>query len=177
MLSTSISAGMCVLVCSHDGLREMATPLLAELALRGKVLVIDGGNRLQAYPLARALRERTTRLDLLSQRLLIRRAFTAYQMLTLLENTSALSSPLVILDLLVTFYDETLAAGPARWLIQRCLQEIDRLQNHAPVFILLISSPTSQRRFLQEMVCKKADMLFIEPRTSSFFVQPSLFKG
>jgi len=177
MLSTSISAGICVLVGSRDRLSDAATALLAELALRGKVLVIDGGNRLQAYSLARALRERTTRLDLLSQRLLIRRAFTAYQMLTLLESTPALTSPLVILDLLATFYDETLAVGSARWLIQRCLQQIDRLQNHAPVFILLISSPTSQRRFLQEMVCKKADTLFVEPQTSSSFVQPSLFKG
>lgn len=166
---------MCVVVCSRDGLREMATPLLAELALRGKVLVIDGGNRLQAYPLARALRERTTRLDLLSQRLLIRRAFTAYQMLALLESTPVLSSPLVILDLLATFYDETLAVGLARWLIQRCLQEINRLQNQTPVFILLISSPTSQRRFLQEMVCDKADTLFFEPHKSSSFVQSSLF--
>lgn len=162
---------------SHDWLSDAATSLLAELALRGKVLVIDGGNCLQVYPLARALRERTTHLDLLSRWLLIRRAFTAYQMLTLLESTPAFSSPLVILDLLAAFYDETLAIGSARWLIQRCLQEITRLQNHAPVFILLISSPTSQRRFLQEMMCHKADTLFVEPQKSSSFVQPALFKG
>jgi hypothetical protein len=56
ILSTSVSAGMCVLVCSRERVEDKATHLLAELALRGKVLVIDGGNRLQAYPLERALR-------------------------------------------------------------------------------------------------------------------------
>ncbi|GIV65310.1 MAG: hypothetical protein KatS3mg046_570 [Bellilinea sp.] len=166
---------MCVLVCSRERVEDKATHLLAELVLRGKVLVIDGGNRLQAYPLARALRERTTRLDLFSQQVLIRRAFTAYQMLALLESAPPAAFPLVILDPLATFYDETLAAGQARWLVQRCLQEIERLKRAAPVFLLLRTCPLPQRRFLQDMVCRQADTLFYEQEETTSFVQPALF--
>ncbi|GIV66991.1 MAG: hypothetical protein KatS3mg047_1384 [Bellilinea sp.] len=166
---------MCVLVCSRERVGDAATRLLAELALRGKVLVIDGGNCFQAYPLARALRERTTSLDLLSQRVLIRRAFTAYQMLALLESTPLAALPVVILDLLVTFYDETLPAGQARWLVQRCLQEIERLKGAAPVFLLLRTCLLPQRRFLHEMVYQKADTLFYEQEKPTSFAQPALF--
>jgi hypothetical protein len=154
---------------------DMATRLLVELALRGTVLVMDGGNRLQAYPLARALRERTTHIHLLSRRVLVRRAFTAYQMLALLESAPAAAFPLVILDPLATFYDETLAPAPARWLVQRCLQEVERLKQAAPVFILLGRCPSPARRFLHDMVCQKADALFFEAEESSGAVQPTLF--
>lgn len=175
MLATSFSTGMCVLVCSRHTVGEAATRLLTELALRGKVLVMDGGNRLQAYPLARALRERTTRIDLLGQRVLIRRAFTAYQMLALLESAPADSLPVVVLDPLATFYDETLAIPPARRLLQRCLQQVERLRKSASVFLLLAAVPSPQRRFLQEMVCQKADVLFFEEEKPPGFSQPALF--
>ncbi|GIV65363.1 MAG: hypothetical protein KatS3mg046_623 [Bellilinea sp.] len=166
---------MCVLVCSRERVGDAATHLLVELALRGEALAIDGGNRLQAYPLARALRERTNRFDFFCQRVLIRRAFTAYQLLALLESLPLLTSPLVILDPLASFYDETLPVGQARWLVQRCLQEIERLKRAAPVFLLLRTCPLPQRRFLQDMVCRQADTLFYEHEEITSFVQPALF--
>lgn len=175
MLFTSVSLGLCVLVCERQTAGDAATRLLVELALRGEALAIDGGNLLQAYPLARALRERTNRFDLFCQRVRIRRAFTAYQMLALLESLPLLTSPLVILDPLASFYDETLPVGQARWLAQRCLGEVERLKQAAPVFILLRTCPSPQRRFLHEMVCHRADTLFFEPEKTSSFVQPSLF--
>ncbi len=175
ILLPSASGGLCVLVCAPQRVGESATRLLAELALRGRVLVIDGGNCLQAYPLARALRERSSRLDLLSQQVLIRRAFTAYQMLALLESAPPAAFPLVMLDPLVTFYDETLAVGQARWLVQRCLREVERLKKVAPLFILLRTCPSPQRRFLQEMICRKADTLFFEEEEKSSPAQPTLF--
>lgn len=175
MLLPAVSGGLCVVVGERQRLGDTATRLLVELALRGTVLVMDGGNRLQAYPLARALRERTTRLHLLSQRVLVRRAFTAYQMLALLESAPAAALPLVILDPLATFYDETLAPAAARWLAQRCLQEVERLKQAAPVFILLGRCPSPERRFLHKMVCQKADTLFCELEELSGALQPPLF--
>ena len=61
--------------------------ITAQLALRGEVTVLDGGNRFQAYPVAHLIRRQTPDVRAAAERLFIRRAFTCYQMLALLENT------------------------------------------------------------------------------------------
>ena len=74
-------------------------------ALRGPVTVLDGGNRFNAYLVARGARGQTELLE----RITVSRAFTCYQMLTLLETTHPLPRPILILDLLNTYYDESVS--------------------------------------------------------------------
>lgn len=175
MLSLYESVGTCVLLCAPQRIGDAATRLLAELALRSMVQVLDGGNRLQAYPLTRALRARSVQVNTLSQRVLIRRAFTAYQMLALLESVPTAPIPCVILDPLAAFYDETLPIGQARLLAQRCLQQVERLKKAAPVFIFLTPAPCPQRAFLPAMICEKTDALFLEQEEARVASQLALF--
>jgi hypothetical protein len=110
--------------------REMRTPLLtgiARLAERGPLTVLDGGNRFNAYTVARAARGRTELLE----RITLSRAFTCYQMLTLLETTPALPIPILALDLLNTFYDESVRVNERRRLLGSCITHLDRLSRPA----------------------------------------------
>jgi len=87
-------------------------PALGPQAQAGEhagVHVLDGGNRFNGYTLARAACGRQEILN----RITVARAFTCFQMLALLESTPASDGPFVILDLLRTFYDESVQAGNA----------------------------------------------------------------
>jgi hypothetical protein len=110
--------------------RGMHTPLLSNLfrlAERGPLIVLDGGNRFNAYLVARGAHGRTELLE----RITLSRAFTCYQMLTLLETTHSLPIPILALDLLNTFYDESVRVNERRRLLERCITHLDRLSRPA----------------------------------------------
>ncbi len=65
------------------------------------------------------------------ERITVSRAFTCYQVLSLLESTPATSSPFVVLDLLNTFYDESVQAGERKRLLRGCLDHLHRLERAA----------------------------------------------
>jgi hypothetical protein len=99
---------------------------LAYLSAQDKptIHVLDGGNRFDGYALARAARGRTEVLN----RITVARAFTCHQMLALLESTPASDGPFIILDLLRTFYDESVQAGERKRLLRGCLAQMQRLE-------------------------------------------------
>jgi hypothetical protein len=123
------------------GPRSLNTALLTAIARLGEggpVRVLDGGNRFNAYVVARAARGQPEVLN----RITVSRAFTCYQVLSLLESTPAIQvSPappargtdqqaplrLVALDLLNTFYDESVRVGERLRLLQACILHLERL--------------------------------------------------
>ncbi|HVM72866.1 MAG TPA: hypothetical protein VMT91_13975 [Anaerolineales bacterium] len=97
---------------------------IARFAGSGRVTVLDGGNRFNAYTVARAARGRS---DVLA-RIHVARAFTCFQALALLEGTPADSGPFVLLDLLRTFYDESVPPAERKRLLRLCLAQLRRLE-------------------------------------------------
>ena len=95
-----------------------------QVAERAGVRVLDGGNRFNAYTLARAAHGRP---EILNQ-IKVARAFTCYQVLALLESTPASDGPFVILDLLRTFYDESVQARERQRLLRACIAQMQRLE-------------------------------------------------
>jgi hypothetical protein len=69
------------------------------------------------------------------ERIQLARAFTCYQMVALLKQTTARPVPTLVLDLLSTFYDESVPAVESRRLLQACILQLQRLNNRAPVAI------------------------------------------
>jgi len=136
--------GWALLMMPHGGTPELLVAA-ARLAERGPVTILDGGNRCNAYTLARAARGRA---DVL-MRIHISRAFTCYQMAALLEETPGGSSPIILLDMLATFYDENVPAIERRRLLNGCLGEIRRLGGRAIVVVSAgrakVPSPESDR--------------------------------
>jgi hypothetical protein len=112
------------------GPHSINTTLLNAIARLGEndpVRILDGGNRFNAYTVSRAARGRPEVLN----RITVSRAFTCYQVLSLLESTPAISVPFVALDLLNTFYDESVQTGERKRLLRACIGQLERLKTWA----------------------------------------------
>jgi hypothetical protein len=166
--------GLIVASFAH-GLREQAARLAAELVILGPLTALDGGNCFPFYRFARLVRARTQESAAAAQRLFIRRAFTCYQMLALLESTPALPQPYLILDPLATFYDEQVPEWEVARLTEACIVQAKRLAFHAPVILLLASPRLPQRAHLLERLCLQADQTFAFDEPAPAAVQPALF--
>ena len=171
----TLRTGALIVVCAPQAAREPVALLSAELALRGPLTILDGGNRFQPYRVAQLLRQQTAQVDSAAKRLFIRRAFTCYQMLALLEDTPALKQPYIILDLLATFYDEHVNEREARRLLDKCLFEVERLVQFAPLVITLAPALVAERAFLVEMVCARAERVLMQETPLARPYQPVLF--
>lgn len=113
--------------------------LIARLAYRGPLRLLDGGNRFDLYKcstaIARLLGSGNAALPHLLERIQLARAFTCYQMITLLKQTPLQAAPTLVLDLLSTFYDESVSDLESQRLLQTCILELQRLNRLAPVAI------------------------------------------
>lgn len=164
-----------IVVSPHHAAREQVAALSAELALRGPVTVLDGGNCFPFYRFARLIRAGNLEGAAAVNRLFIRRAFTCYQMLALLESTPAFDQPYLVLDLLATFYDEQIPEREVRRLLNACLLQVNRLCVTAPVMISLSPPSMAERAFLVEQVCQRADRSLLLDEAKPEFIQPALF--
>ena len=133
-LTVPLTNQLLLLVAPHAAAALMLE-LAARLALAGPVRVLDGGNRFNVYPLARALRRRTYALDAALARIHLARAFTCYQLAGMLAEMPGDGRPTLVLDLLATFYDENVSLAEAQRLLQGCVPHLQRLCQHAPVVV------------------------------------------
>ena len=145
---------------------------IARMGAGGAVRVLDGGNRFNAYPVARAVKGRADVLN----RITVSRAFTCYQVLSLLESTPAIqavpqpdiSFRLVALDLLNTFYDEAVRPPERRQLLRACLAQLERLAVNAGA--ISVHPPAVGSPVAVELL----QMLAASPAVETFFVQEEL---
>jgi hypothetical protein len=173
-----LQTGKLIVVYAPHAAREESAMLAAELALRGPVTVLDGGNRFIPYRVAQLLRRKTVDVHAASQRLFIRRAFTCYEMNSLLADTPTLGQPYLILDLLNTFYDDHVPTHEVCRLVKLCLGQLHRLRSSAPVVVTLAPPLVEERAFLITHVCEMADEVLtvdipVSPITQ--LTQPALF--
>jgi hypothetical protein len=170
-----LKTGKLIVLYAPDAARTESMTLIAELGLRGAVTILDGGNRYQPYQVAKLLRRKTANISTAANRLFSQRAFTCYEMNTLLGSTPSLLQPYVILDLLNTFYDDHVPCREARRLLDICLNQIQRLVLSGPVVVTLAPPLAEERGFLFEQVCRKADEVLIKETPVCQPIQPTLF--
>lgn len=130
--------GRLLALVTPQGSSDIILTLAARLAARGPVHVLDGGNRFNAYGLARSLR-RTMGSNLIPvlERVRVARAFTCYQMEALLAEAPGGSQPTLVINLLDTFYDESAPRLDRRRLVRACLKHLQRLSRQAVVVVSL----------------------------------------
>jgi len=118
--------------------------LLAALTLvaaRGQpVRVFDGGNRFDGYFIARLARRLSSDPHAVLERVHLSRAFTCFQLAQLIENAPAGDGPqapevLFVLDLLSTFYDESVPLRDAERLLSKTIAHLKRLAAGGPVIV------------------------------------------
>jgi len=170
-----LKTGKLIVVYAPDAARTESMTLIAELGLRGAVTILDGGNRYRPYQVATFLRRKTVDISSAANRLFSRRAFTCYEMNTLLSSTPSLKQPCLILDLLKTFYDDHVSIHEADQLLKSCLGQIQRLVISGPVVVTLAPPLAKERSLLLEQVCAQADEVLIKEAPATEFIQPTLF--
>jgi hypothetical protein len=128
---------------AHTPTRTLLMALTA-LATQGHTLrVFDGGNRFDGYFVARMARRfmvNTAVQDPIDphailNRIRLSRAFTCFQMADLIENTPISPEPLFILDLLNTFYDESVPLRDTKRLLSITIAHLKRLASTGPVIV------------------------------------------
>jgi len=123
-----------LVVASHAA-RSHMLDLIARLALRGPVRVLDAGNQCNVYPIAQRLRRSTPDVNDALRRIQLQRAFTCYQVAALLVETGPSATPTLVLDFLATFYDQDVKLPEASDLLRGCLRHLQRLAEQAPVLV------------------------------------------
>jgi hypothetical protein len=124
-----------LVIAPHRAQRQMMTLLTARLALTGRVRLVDAGNCFDGYGLARQLRQQTSYWQPALERVSVARAFTCYQVETLLSELVSDLSPVLVLNLLDTFYDENVKLAERLRLLEVSLGELRRLGRAASVAV------------------------------------------
>lgn len=136
-----ITRGQLSVVLAHERAALHLPGLIARFALRAPLLVVDAGNCFEAYKIAREVRRATPDLQAVLQRIQLARAFTCYQVLALLQDIPVGTAPVLALDLLSTFYDESVHLGERQRLLRLCAQALQRLSRQAPVGVFTYLRP------------------------------------
>lgn len=142
-LTLPLSNQLLVLTAPHAA-AAMLLELAARLSLSGELRVLDAGNRFNVYPVARTIRRYTAELSAALARIQLARAFTCYQAAAMLAELPTDARPLLVLDLLATFYDESVSLPESQRLLQACLVHLQRLSRSAPVVVS--AKPPAPRR-------------------------------
>ena len=133
-----------LLVAPPSFQRKAAIMFIAELAQTGPVRVLDGGNRLDVLSLNRELRRKDLLLYTALERVRIARAFTCYQMTTLLEQPAPGGIPTLVLNLLTTFQDENAPLLERLRLLETSLYHLQKNARHSPVLLILHPQPAEE---------------------------------
>ena len=166
MLSLQPQPGQLIVLVGGSDLQRVMLSTIADLALTGPVQVVDGGNRFDAFYVARQLRRRTVEVEAALHRIHIARPFTCYQVVALFEQTKTLVTPHIIFDLLNTFYDESVTLAESGRLLRLVLQHLERLRGTVPIVITVRPPPAdlSPRRRLLHLVVDLADQVIVQER-------------
>ena len=152
------------------GGREAASRLLelsARLALIGPLLLLDCGNRANPLPIARELRRLTPDPVGALGNIQAARAFTCYQVVVLIEQLEQrvpVQQPVIIFDLLASFYDESVDYREGLRLLEHALDCLAHVRSTAPLLVSarppLADFP--ERKTFVEMLLRISDRYWIE---------------
>jgi hypothetical protein len=142
--------------------RETMLDSTAVLALRGPVCVLDAGNRFDPYRVTRAIRRQTAQMDQTLGRIYVARAFTCYQVITLLHETPATPMPHLVFDLLATFYDQAVSYAESYRLLQIAARHLLRLRRQAPVIVGVRPTPKGRQAGLLHLLQQTADIILLQ---------------
>lgn len=168
-----LDAGFWKLLLAPKSLRSQILAFVARLAECAPLLVLDGGNQFNAYRVARAVRGCPEILNGIK----ISRAFTCYQMLTMLDGLNPQRETIVLLDFLATFFDESASFADRSRLLTMSLAHIRRLSltNGLLVSIHPPAIPSAESDSLIAQLTREADGVWMPEPSANLISQPALF--
>jgi hypothetical protein len=112
-----------------------ANDLVIQCALSDSVWIFDAGNCFDPYQIIRQIRRQTPLVKSILERIQVARAFTCFQVVSLLEQTQISEGSVFILRLLTTFADEMVPLKDRLRLLSQVDDQIKRLSYCAPVTV------------------------------------------
>lgn len=165
-LSGPMPAKMYLMLGQH-AVTDKMLQLIATLGLKGRLTILDCGNRSNMYAVAKLIRPYTNDPVGVLNHIRLSRAFTCIQVLAMLESVvvNAPEEPLIVLDLLATFLDEDVALEDAQRLLTRSIACLHQLSLSAPVVISGRPLPpiANTRQVLLDQLAKNVDRVWEEP--------------
>mgnify|MGYP000981568085 CR=1 FL=1 len=139
----------------HAG-ADLMLDLAARLSVNGFLYLLDCGNRSNMYRVAKTLHTLTNDPVTKLKNIRLSRAFTCYQVTALLEKlvSGTERAPVLVLDLLTTFMDESVQPAESRMLFDRTLENLLQLSQSMPVVVSakpLLSISSSRFGLLEEL--------------------------
>jgi hypothetical protein len=124
----------------HGRLLTLAAELAAQQGEHSSLLVLDGGNCFNVYPVAQSLRRYTADVARSLKRIQVARAFTCFEMACLIQRTNwtvhaVQPNAILVLDMLSTFRDENVPLNERQRLLQSCLPDLRRLAQRTPILV------------------------------------------
>ncbi|MCL5428617.1 MAG: hypothetical protein M1347_02280 [Chloroflexi bacterium] len=141
-----------------DVLQAAMQEFIDRLGMRGAVQVVVGGNRISFDHLPLILGDQIGRVYEIMDRILVSRAETCYQMQDVLAALEPSPIPIVITDMLESFYEEDLTPQEVTLLLQKCIRHIHKLSEAAPVLISACGDPSRPK--LLELIEQNSDERF-----------------
>lgn len=130
-----------LLLAPRAWLRKAANELVAWLAAKGDVFILDGGNSFDAYGVIRTIsRHAKPQLPLYLARVHTARSFTCYQTLALSTQAKNCGYPVVALNITQNFNDENVLYEERRFLFQACLETLLGLNHRLPLVFLEVET-------------------------------------
>ena len=117
--------------------KESANELILQQAMENSVWILDAGNCFNPYQIVRQIRMTTPQVKPVLARIQVARAFTCFQVVSLLEQTQIGSGSIFILRLLTTFADEMIQMSDRIRLLRQVDAQIERLRQSVPLTITL----------------------------------------
>ena len=158
-------AGEVVNLVAPDSGAETLLELTAILAMRGRVLVFDGGRRFNPFRAAHYVRYYTHDQYPIVERMIVARIESAKEVVPLLRKIPKGKEPLVIMNLLGVFNDKYIKPNIAYKHLHNALLEFRRVKTSRPVFLGITPQPRGERQGMQKIVMKQA--------TETFYQQPN----
>jgi hypothetical protein len=150
-------------------------PLLlicAKLAEHVPLTVLDCNRRYDPSVVIRAARGRMEITD----RIQSQRAFICYEVAKLLQRTSTSKVPILVLDMLSSFYDENVPLNMRRFLLEDSILHLKRLSNGGGVAVFVQPPPVvSDSRCLFERLQSAASQVTTYIIEEAKATQPGLF--
>jgi hypothetical protein len=164
-----------VLILTRDRARKSKTDLIARLILNGPLFVVSGDEWLPAFGLPRLIREQTTAVREIMNRLYTVRASTCHRLFDSLANISPKGETILVMDFLHTFYDTDIPLRTRLFRLRECCRELERLAFNRPVLVMTQEIEDEEHKNFIPALYPIMDKIFtLEPEREQI-EQPSLF--
>jgi hypothetical protein len=163
------------LILTRDKACQSKTDLIARLILSGPLFVLSGDEWLPSFELPRLIRGQTTEIKRVMDRLYAARASTCHRLFDSLANLPSHGEPILVLDLLHTFYDADVPLRVRLFRLRECCRELKRLAFYRPVIVMTQEMAGGDYEKFSPALCSVSDKTFtLDPELESI-KQPALF--